>query len=195
MRVIRIALGVVVGIVVSAPTARAESVKDAAKAEWEQGTVEYTLGHFEAAARAYEEAYRLVADPALLFNLGQARRRAGEAEAAISAYKSFLRLSQPDAPDRDAAERRIQDLEAAEAAQAQAAGHAPVNLTLPASEGSMGPVLLSPAPGDGGRRLKPWWLWSAAGAVVVAAGIAVLVLLAKPQQDVVPGKDGTVTIR
>ena len=136
MRVARIALGVVVGLVVFAPGARAGSVKEAARAEWERASVEYTLGHFEAAARSYEEAYRLLPDPGLLFNLGQARRRAGETEAAISAYKSFLRLSRPDAPDRGVAEKRIQELDASLAAQASATGRVPVNLALPASEGS-----------------------------------------------------------
>jgi tetratricopeptide (TPR) repeat protein len=195
MRVVRIALGVVVGLVMVAPAARADSVKEAARAEWEHASVEYTLGHFDAAARSYEEAYRLQPDPALLFNLGQARRRAGEAEPAISAYKSFLRLSPRDAPDRDIAEKRLQELEASLAPQASAAGRAAVNLTLPPSEASTSPVLLAPPPGDGERRPTRWWLWSTAGAVVVAAGITVLVVLAKPQQDVIPGKSGTVTIR
>jgi tetratricopeptide (TPR) repeat protein len=190
MPVVRIALGVVVGLVVFAPAARAGSVKGAATAEWERASVEYTLGHFEAAARSYEEAYRLLQDPALLFNLGQARRRAGGAEAAISAYKSFLRLSRPEAPDRGIAEKRIQELEASLAVP----GHAPVNLALPAPEGSTSPVLLSPPPVDDARRPNPWWLWSAAGAVVVAAGVTVLVVLAKSQQNVIPGRDGTVVI-
>jgi tetratricopeptide (TPR) repeat protein len=193
MRVARIALGVVIGLALFAPAARAGSVKETARAEWEQASVEYTLGHFEAAARAYEDAYRLVPDPALLFNLGQARRHAGGAEAAISAYKSFLRLSRPDAPDRGIAEKRIQELEVSLAAQASAPGRATVNLALPASEGSTSPVLLSPPPVDDTRRPK-WWLWSAAGAVVVAAGVAVLVVLVRSQQDVISGRNGTVTI-
>jgi tetratricopeptide (TPR) repeat protein len=195
MRVFCVVWGGVVGLAVFAPAARAGSVKETARAEWEQASVEYTLGHFETAARAYEEAYRLVPDPALLFDLGQARRRAGAAEAALTAYQSFLRLSRADAPDRDIAEKRIQELEASLAAKASAPTHAPVNLELPASEGLTSAALLSPPPIDGARRPKPWWLWSAAGAVVVAAGIAILVVLAKPQQDVIPGKDGTVTIR
>jgi hypothetical protein len=195
MRVIGVAWGVLVGLAVFAPAARAGSVKETARAEWEQASVEYTLGHFETAARAYEEAYRLVPDPALLFDLGQARRRAGAAESAISAYKSFLRLSRADAPDRDIAEKRIQELDASLAAQASATTRGPVNLALPASEASTSAVLLSPPPIDGERRPKPWWLWSAAGAVVVAAGVAVLVVLARPQQNVIPGRDGTVTIR
>jgi tetratricopeptide (TPR) repeat protein len=195
MPVSRFVLGVVVWVAVCASAARADSVKEAARAEWEHASVEYTLGHFDAAARSYEEAYRLLPDPALLFDLGQARRRAGATEAAISAYRSFLRLSPPDVADRDIAEKRIRELEAALAAKPSVAGGAPVNLALRASEASTAPVLLSPPPVDGARRSKPWWLWGAAGALVVAAGVAVLVVLAKPQQDVIPGKDGTVTIR
>jgi hypothetical protein len=190
--IVGIALGVMIGLAVFVPVARAGSVKETARAEWERASVEYTLGHFEAAARAYEDAYRLVPDPALLFNLGQARRHAGGAEAAISAYRSFLRLSRPDAPDRGIAEKRVQELEASVAASTP--GRATVNLALPASEGSTSPVLLSPPPVDDARRPK-WWLWSAAGAVVVAAGVAVLVVLVRSQQDVISGRNGTASRR
>lgn len=183
------------GLCALQPAARADSARETARSEWERGTIEYTLGHFEAAAQLYEDAYRLLQDPALLFDVGQARRRAGAAEAALTAYKSFLKRSRPDATVRDVAERRIQELEASLAARTAPAGRLPVNLTPSRLEASTSPVLLSPPPAEEEHRRSPWWLWGAAGAVLVSAGIAAIVVLASPRQEVIPGKDGTVVIR
>ncbi|HVX93768.1 MAG TPA: tetratricopeptide repeat protein [Polyangia bacterium] len=165
--------------------------KDAGLAEWKQGSVEYALGRFSAAAKHYEEAYRRLQDPALLFNLGQARRLAGQREGALAAYRSYLRTAEPNAPDRDLAQKRIVELEAGGAAAVPLA---------PAPSDSSSSLLDAPAGSASARSTAdegrtPWWLWGAAGALVVGAGVAAIFVLANRTPDVIGGKDGAVVIK
>jgi tetratricopeptide repeat protein len=76
-----------------------------------QARVAYDLGNYDEAASRYEAAYRLVQDPALLYNIGQAYRLAGRTEKALAAYKGFLRTAPPDDPNRAPVEGRIAELE------------------------------------------------------------------------------------
>lgn len=82
----------------------------AARARVKRATAAYNLGHYGEAASEFEEAYRLVQDPALLFNVAQSYRLGGEPEKALTAYKSYLRTA-PDGPDRQQAWKSRQDLE------------------------------------------------------------------------------------
>jgi hypothetical protein len=176
----------------AAMAAPAPPEKDAGVAEWKQGSVEYALGHFPAAAAHYEEAYRRLQDPALLFNLGQARRLAGQREGALAAYRSYLRAAGPSAPDRDLAQKRIAELESALGAPGA------VPLAPPPSDAASS---LLDAPGTGAARAPAdekqarWWLWGAAGALVVGAGVAAMLVLANRSPDVIGGRDGAVVIK
>jgi hypothetical protein len=86
----------------------AESNKNAARAEWRQGNVAYNLGHFDDAAKHFEAAYKLVQDPASLFNIAQSYRMGGKLDQALDLYRAFLRTTSADAPNRDTAERFVQ---------------------------------------------------------------------------------------
>src|SRR6476646_6636314 len=77
-------------MLMTATVARADGAGDA-KTHWEEGTKLYDLGRYKEAAHEYEEAFRLKPDPAFLFNIGQAYRQAGDDEAALRAYRGFLR--------------------------------------------------------------------------------------------------------
>ena len=68
-----------------------EARQHAAKAK-----VHYDLGEFEQAAEEYTIVYRLRPLPALLFNIAQSYRQAGQYEKAKQFYKAYLRES-PDA--------------------------------------------------------------------------------------------------
>ena len=70
----------------------------------------YNLGDYSEAASLYEDAYRLVPDPILLYDIGQSHRQAHHLDRALIAYRSYLRISSDDAPNRDQAERFISDL-------------------------------------------------------------------------------------
>jgi hypothetical protein len=114
--------------------------EDAARAEVADGTAAYNLGYYDDAARHYEEAYRQVPDPALLFNVGQAYRLAGKPDRAITAYRSYLRTAPADAANRAQVEKRIPELEKL-LAEMKSAQLAPPPGTLPTAP----PAAIPPA--------------------------------------------------
>ena len=73
-----IALSTVIVIFLAGGRAHADDAK-LARQHFEDGSRLYDLGKFRDAAREYEEAYKYKPDPALLFNIGQAYRAAGDA--------------------------------------------------------------------------------------------------------------------
>lgn len=104
----------------AAGLALADTPIEEARAKTRQATAAYNLGQYDRAAELYEQAYTLVQDPVLLYNVGQSYRLAGKPERALVAYKSFLRSAKPDAKTRRQVEERIVELE-----QAVAAGQPP----------------------------------------------------------------------
>jgi tetratricopeptide (TPR) repeat protein len=164
------------------------AVKEQARALNDRGTAEYRLGYYDKAASLYEEAYRLLPDPALLYNVGQAYRMAGQRDEALNAYKSYLRTSAPEAPNRDFARKRIEELEAAGAAPASALTR-PVQLQP--TDMPVGPPTLvgSPTAAHDQPRSRRWWLWGAVGALVVG-GVATAVILASRPLDPSRGSAG-----
>lgn len=81
-----------------------------ARQHFDAGTKAYDLGHYIDAVKEYEAAYNAKPDPAILYNIGQAYRLAGDYPSAIRSYKSYLRRV-PDAENRPEVERRIADLQ------------------------------------------------------------------------------------
>jgi len=81
-----------------------------AKEHYEMATRFYDVGKYGEAISEYEEAYLLVEDAALLFNIGQAYRLWDHPEEAIRSYKNYLRR-RPDATNRADVEKKIADLE------------------------------------------------------------------------------------
>jgi tetratricopeptide (TPR) repeat protein len=92
--------------------ARADDLTDRVKQHFLSGQKHYSLGEFEQAAEEFREAYRLHAEPALLFNIAQALRQNGKLEEARFQYSQFL-IYRPDATNRPAVEKLISDLDAA----------------------------------------------------------------------------------
>ena len=94
-------------------TPRPEPAYDrvAAKQAYEDALRAFNLGHWEDAVVGFEKSYTLSGDPALLFNVAQAQRQAGNVKEAIIAYKAFLR-EKPDTPHREMIEAKLKDLEA-----------------------------------------------------------------------------------
>jgi len=94
-----------------AARAQGESEKrQQAKEHYEMANRFYDVGKYGDAINEYEEAYLLVEDPALLFNIGQAFRLWDRPEDAIRSYKNYLRR-RPDASNRADVEKKIADLE------------------------------------------------------------------------------------
>ncbi|HTM19684.1 MAG TPA: tetratricopeptide repeat protein, partial [Kofleriaceae bacterium] len=69
---------------------------DAYKAAVEQGTTLFNAGDFSGARAEFEKAYAIHAEPVLLFNIASCYRRAGDAEAALTAYQRFVDEAAPD---------------------------------------------------------------------------------------------------
>jgi tetratricopeptide (TPR) repeat protein len=106
-----IAFCLVVGALFAPRGARGESaVTRQARSLYEQGEREYELGHFAEAASLYEDAYKLRPVPALLFNVAQCRRKMGDTQGALHAYRSFLRAD-PDHPSAPTARDLVEQLE------------------------------------------------------------------------------------
>jgi len=93
--------------------ARAESEaekKQQAKDHYEMATRFYDVGKYGEAINEYEQAYLLIEDAALLFNIGQAYRLWDRPEDASRAYKNYLRR-RPEASNRGDVEKKIADME------------------------------------------------------------------------------------
>ena len=167
-----------------------------AKAHFARGTMLYDLQRYDEAAKEYEAAYELKQDPALLFNIGQAYRFAGNYGKAIGAFKSYLRRV-PGASNHDEVEGRIAEMEKLQTEQQKSQekppggtiAPAPIEPKPPTAPETRVPVEAAPAPiptavppgterdQHAGRTLKITGI--AVGAVGIAAlgaGIAFAVL-------------------
>lgn len=74
-----------------------------------EGSKLYDTGQWDAAITAFREAYRLMPDPSILFNIGQAYRQKGRCRDATAAYKAYLRNASDD--NRARVEQLIKELE------------------------------------------------------------------------------------
>jgi hypothetical protein len=86
--------------------------REAARAAFLDGNAEFKLGHWQAAAAAWERGYELKADPLFLYNIAQAYRLADVRDKALFFYRSYLRDA-PDAPNRAYVVERVAQLERA----------------------------------------------------------------------------------
>src|SRR4051812_33956411 len=102
-------IGAMLCVLLLAGGAFADEAAQKAKEHYQRGTTLYDLQRYVEAAGEYEQAYELKHEPALLFNIGQAYRLAGDAQRAIGAYRSYLRRV-PDSPNREATLALIEDL-------------------------------------------------------------------------------------
>lgn len=73
----------------------------------------YDEGQYDRAAELLERAYSIDTDPILLYNLARSYEHMDDSRA-IETYRRYLEQS-PDAPDRETIERRIVELESAQA--------------------------------------------------------------------------------
>ena len=95
------------------------SVSPSAHAEAErlarQAITDYNVGDFKAALEEATKAYKLDPIPAILYNLGQVHRALHNWERAEFFYRGYLR-GKPDAPNRAAVEKLIEEMQARQAA-------------------------------------------------------------------------------
>ena len=125
-----------------------EARQHAAKAK-----VHYDLGEFEKAAEEYIIVYRLRPLPALLFNIAQSYRGAGQYEKAKQFYRAYLRES-PDAQTSAAVKRALKEIDELLAKEKKTRESPPNGIREPpgevAARGSRAPLpapsMATPAP-------------------------------------------------
>ena len=83
--------------------------RDAAKA-FAEGVKAFAAKDYATAALRFDEADRLAPHPNAVWNLARALQRGGERARAADAYTRYLREAPPDAHDRDAATRALDEL-------------------------------------------------------------------------------------
>ncbi|HEY2746922.1 MAG TPA: tetratricopeptide repeat protein [Polyangia bacterium] len=178
-----------------APVARADDAAELARQHYREGTKLYDLRRYRDAAHEYEAAYEAKDDPALLFNIAQAYRLAGDYEDSIASYRAFLRNA-PDAANRSAVEARIAELQNLLAVQRKQ-NDVPPQGTLPPREPAPSapaaviaiPVATGPSDVDRarGRTFQRAAIGVFAGGVALAAAGAAFAALAHQAGEEVAG--------
>ena len=182
---------VVLALLLHAALAVADDT-NTAKAHYQRATSLFAIGHYDEAAREYEAAYMLRADPALLFDAAQAHRLAGHHQQALVMYKSYVHLY-PNSQQANAARTQIAKLSAAIAADEQAKTSPPTETQEPAQvkeppKPEPKPIVVDKRPPPPATEHQPlykkWWLWTAVGGAVVAATvITVAVVETRPSNS------------
>lgn len=90
-------------------TARADD-RAAARELYKRASVQFDLGHYHEAAKAYEAAYEAKNEFILLYDAAQAYRLAGEYDEALALYKSYLRRAPADVKNRAETEEHIRQV-------------------------------------------------------------------------------------
>jgi iron complex outermembrane receptor protein len=161
--------------------ARADE-RSQAKEHYINGTKAFDLGAYDDAINEYSAAYRLNAQPELLYNIAQAHRLAGHTTEAVRFYRMFL-VRSPNAANRGEVEQKIAELQKLLDQQKRTQNMPPdqpkppepvAPSTLPSATAPQAAATVAPAPPltpteAKGRRLK------LAGIGVAAAGVALVV--------------------
>ena len=125
---------------------RAEDANlEQARAHVAKAKVHYDLGEYEQAAEEYIQVYRIKPLPALLYNIAQSYRQAGQYEKAKQFYKSYLREAKDATPSsRQQVEKAIQEIDELQAKEKRAKDGPPKGVALapPVTGGS--PTLTPP---------------------------------------------------
>jgi tetratricopeptide (TPR) repeat protein len=152
----RVLLLLMVTLVVAVPARMAgadDPATRAARRHFERGEKLFALGKFDEARDQYQSAFDAKPLPGFLYNIGQCYRNLGDYDQAIFSFKKYLRLD-PDAQNREAVERLIEDLE-----EQKARGE--------------GEKFSRPRPKKPESKpvYKKWWFWTGIGVVAVGAGV------------------------
>ena len=117
--------------VTAAPPSPEEKTR--AREHYQKGLTHYDIKEYNDALAEFKNAYRVVQDPAFLFNIAQCYRKLGQDVEALDYYRNYLRRF-PTAPNRGEVERRIQEIERELAAKAPATGMPPPGTPPPGGE-------------------------------------------------------------
>lgn len=170
-----------------------------AREAFEQGRDAFHDGRFEYALERFRFSLELSGRPELLYNVGQTLERMQRPEEALVALRRYLELV-PDSYVRGNVEGRIGALERAvaerRALEAQVAEARADSEARAESEAQTAAADSRPEPAEPEESVvEQWWFWTIIGAVVVGAGVGVVLgvtLGAGSTQDPIPGDEGVV---
>jgi hypothetical protein len=83
-----------------------EAARNRAEEAFWEGKRHYDSGEFDQALQQFQEAYRLVGDPDLVYDIAQTNRRLGNCSLALEAYRRFVQAA-PVSPRTTLAEEQI----------------------------------------------------------------------------------------
>lgn len=106
-------------LVVSTVALAADEPDPRAVEFFENGAMLYQEARYAEAIEAFEQCYEISGEPALFFNIANARERLGDPAAAVDALNRYRVFATPD--ERKVLERRIENLERRVAEQKRAA--------------------------------------------------------------------------
>ncbi len=164
-------------------SAQSTPSEDLAKARFLEGRAAYERGDYARAYVNWQESHELSQRPELLYNVGLAAQKMGNARAALEAFEGYLTWGRGE---REAEVRgRIEALRDMQARQGPAPKAEPAPAPAPAAvaaaaqqaEPARPPVPQREAPK---RSSKGWWI---AAGVVLAAGVAVAIAVPLAQRD------------
>src|SRR3954469_10691246 len=109
-RVTILALAGCAAMILAGTAHAADADLEQARLHAAQAKVHYDLGEFEKAAEEYILVYRLRPLPALLFNIAQSYRQAGQYEKAKQFYKAYLREN-PDPKTSSSVKKALKEID------------------------------------------------------------------------------------
>jgi tetratricopeptide (TPR) repeat protein len=193
----------VILLVLAAAVGRASAADEEAKRQYERATSLYALERYGEAAAAYEKAFELRPDPALLYNAAQAHRLAGNKVRALALYQNYLRVFS-SVRNRSEVLGHIEQLKRAIESDRRVASSPPteprsvkIETTPEAVPAHAQPItaettprpqltlVASPPPPERRPLVKRAWFWVVVGggAAVVATAIALGVVLGGAHSD------------
>ncbi len=174
MRARRLCLALALGLglaVLLSVGAHADPLSEA-KEHDAAGQAAYDLADYKVAIQEWEASYRLSRQPSLLFNLGQAARKLGDCDRALTYYRSYLRLD-----PRTQARQLVEDLIAEMQRCVDEAPREPPQPAAPAAPVAEAPAVAPPPaqtidqdPHPGRTRLWVGVSVAATGGLLVAGG-------------------------
>jgi len=153
----------------------------AAKKAYSRGDRAFRAGNYPDALSAFEEGYKLSGKALFLLNIAHSKHLMKDAPGALKSYREFLETN-PEAADREIAEKAIEELLAALPPEPVAAPAPEPPPPVPEPTTRTGsPTALSlteaPAKAESSPGITSRWSFWAGVAAVVAAGVVVGVLV------------------
>jgi tetratricopeptide (TPR) repeat protein len=189
---LRLTLVVGIAALFALPLHAQDASLEEAKAHAARAKVHYDLGEYEKAAEEYIVVYRIRPLSALLYNIAQSYRQAGQYEKAKQFYKSYLRESKDaTATNRAAIEKAIREIEELQAKEKRAKEGPPKGIaqTPPVTGGA--PTLAPPPSTQASAAQPPERTAVAESLKPPASGAAPVVAIAQPPAQAAPAATRT----